>query len=38
MLDVIISDFERTIKVTTKAEKASHREFVPPRAKLNATN
>jgi len=28
MLDVIISDFERTIKVTTKAEKASHREFV----------
>jgi len=28
MLDVIISDFERTIKVTTKSEKASHREFV----------
>merc|ERR1719272_582785 len=28
MLDVIISDFERTVKVTTKAEKASHREFV----------
>merc|ERR1719194_305322 len=28
MLDVIISDFERTIEVTTKAEKASHREFV----------
>merc|ERR1719161_3023872 len=28
MLEVIISDFERTIKVTTKAEKASHREFV----------
>merc|ERR1719194_307098 len=28
MLDVIISDFERTIKVTTKADKASHREFV----------
>jgi len=28
MLDVIISDFERTIKVTTDAEKASHREFV----------
>jgi peptidoglycan hydrolase CwlO-like protein len=28
MLDVIISDFERTIKVTTNAEKAAHREFV----------
>merc|ERR1719456_195669 len=28
MLDVIISDFERTIKVTTAAEKAAHREFV----------
>merc|ERR1719262_1795253 len=28
MLDVIISDFERTIKVTTDSEKASHREFV----------
>merc|ERR1719473_2656472 len=28
MLDVIISDFERTVKVTTDAEKASHREFV----------
>merc|ERR1719502_1121175 len=28
MLDVIISDFERTVKVTTTAEKASHREFV----------
>merc|ERR1719161_1346856 len=28
MLDVIISDFGRTIKVTTKAEQASHREFV----------
>merc|ERR1719230_963626 len=28
MLDVIISDFERTIKVTTDAEKAAHREFV----------
>jgi hypothetical protein len=28
MLEVIISDFERTIKVTTEAEKASHREFV----------
>merc|ERR1719473_1516546 len=28
MLHVIISDFERTIKVTTKEEKASHREFV----------
>jgi peptidoglycan hydrolase CwlO-like protein len=27
MLGVIISDFERTIKVTTKAEKAAHREF-----------
>jgi len=28
MLEVIMSDFERTIKVTTKTEKASHREFV----------
>jgi len=28
MLDVIISDFERTIKVTTDSEKAAHREFV----------
>jgi len=28
MLEVIISDFERTIKVTTTAEKASHHEFV----------
>jgi len=28
MLDVIISDFERTVKVTTEAESASHREFV----------
>jgi len=27
MLSVIISDFERTIKVTTKAEKQAHREF-----------
>jgi len=27
MLNVIISDFERTIKVTTKAEKQAHREF-----------
>jgi len=27
MLGVIISDFERTIKVTTKAEKSAHREF-----------
>merc|ERR1719504_242827 len=28
MLDVIISDFERTIKVTTDTEKSAHREFV----------
>merc|ERR550537_1710835 len=28
MLDVIISDFERTIKVTTETEKQSLREFV----------
>merc|ERR1719379_2025389 len=28
MLDVIISDFERTIKTTTDAEGAAHREFV----------
>jgi peptidoglycan hydrolase CwlO-like protein len=28
MLEVIISDFERTIKVTTKSEKEANREFV----------
>merc|ERR1719271_1864518 len=28
MLEVIISDFERTIKVTTKSEKEAQREFV----------
>merc|ERR550514_2103326 len=27
MLEVIISDFERTVKVTTKAEKTAHKEF-----------
>merc|ERR1719335_711641 len=38
MLDVIISDFERTIKVTTKAEKASHREFVESDLKSTDAN
>merc|ERR1719157_135091 len=28
MLDVIVSDFERTIRVVTEAEQESHREFV----------
>lgn len=28
MLDVIVSDFERTISVTTEAEQEAHREFV----------
>merc|ERR1719174_2356115 len=28
MLDLIISDFERTIKVTTDTEKSAHREFI----------
>jgi len=27
MLDVIVSDFERTIRVVTEAEQAAHREF-----------
>jgi len=27
MLDVIVSDFQRTIKVTTKSEQSAHREF-----------
>merc|ERR1719265_2668615 len=27
MLEVIISDFERTVKVTTKSEKTAHKEF-----------